>query len=689
VSAPPSPLAAPLTLLEGVGPARATKLAQLGLVSVRDLLLFVPRRLERTGERCTVREAVTRTDGEVSVEVSVLGTLRGLRLFRAGRRRAVLSLDVVDESGALRALFFNQPWQFERLRALAAAQTTVELSGRIGRTKQGPALLVPKVDADPPATRSPELVPVYATTEGLGQELLRGLTARALERFGAELGEPLDAAVLSELELVPLQVAVRELHRPSSPEAFALARRRLVFERLLVLQARLARTRAAREHSHARAVPRSPGGEPELLAALPFAATAGQRRVLGEILADLAQPRAMRRLLQGDVGSGKTVVALLACAAVARAGGQAALLVPTELLAEQHYLGARALLERLGLSAVLLVGSLRAAARRAALAEAASGRAQLVLGTHALLAPDVTFARLGLVVVDEQQRFGVVQKQALLEKRPEANDVHALLMTATPIPRTLALCYYGDLETSLLKERPPGRGRVDTRVVTPAERAKVLRFLRERARAGEGIFWVCPRIVAEESDERDSRAEVASAEDAAKRLRAGELAETGVELVHGRLTSAQRARAVERFKSGAARVLVGTSMIEVGIDVPEATVMVIEGAERFGLSQLHQLRGRVGRSTAPSWCFLLAAGAGSERLRFLERTHDGFEIAEEDLRRRGMGDLVGLRQAGALLEGLEEADLELLLVRRARELLQADAALREHYAGRARDAALV
>ncbi|MSR61449.1 MAG: ATP-dependent DNA helicase RecG [Planctomycetes bacterium] len=688
MSAAPSPLAAPLTTLAGVGPARAGMLAELGLGSVRDLLLFAPRRLERTGERCLVREAVTRTDGEVSV----LGTLRGLRLFRAGRRRAVLSLDVVDESGALRALFFNQPWQFERLRALAAAQKTVELSGRIGNTKQGPALLVPRVDADPPATRAPELVPVYATTAGLGQELLRGLTARALERFGAELAEPLGADVLDELELVPLPAAVRELHRPSSPEAFTVARRRLVFERLLVLQARLARTRAAREHSHARVVPLAPDGEHELLAALPFAATAGQRRVLREVLTDMSQPRAMRRLLQGDVGSGKTVVALLACAAVARAGGQAALLVPTELLAEQHYFGARTLLERLDLRAVLLVGSLRAAARRAALEEAASGRAQLVLGTHALLAPDLAFARLELVVVDEQQRFGVVQKQALLEKRPQANDVHALLMTATPIPRTLALCYYGDLETSLLKERPSGRGAVETRVVTPDARPGVLRFLLERARAGEGIFWVCPRILAEEeaaADARDSRAEVASAEDAARRLRASALAASGVELVHGRLTSAQRAQALERFKRGSARVLVGTSMIEVGLDVPTATVMVIEGAERFGLSQLHQLRGRVGRSQLPGWCFLLATGAGTERLRFLERTHDGFEIAEEDLRRRGMGDLVGLRQAGANLEGLDEADLELELVRRARELLLSDALLRAHYADRARDAALV
>ncbi|NOT29621.1 MAG: hypothetical protein HOP15_04130 [Planctomycetes bacterium] len=351
---------------------------------------------------------------------------------------------------------------------------------------------------------------------------------------------------------------------------------------------------------------------------------------------------------------------------------------------------------------MLVSGSQRAAARRAALAELASGRAQLAIGTHALLAPDVRFARLDLCVIDEQQRFGVAEKQSLLEK---SVDVHALLMTATPIPRTLALCYYGDLDTSLLAERPPGRGSLETRVVTQGERAEVMRHLLERTHAGERVFWVCPRILGAQAgragaqpdsqpegeleSEHEGREESASAEETFARLGRGELARTGLELLHGRLSPERRAQAIARFRSGAAAVLVTTSMVEVGVDVPEATVMVIEGAERFGLAQLHQLRGRVGRSHRPSWCFLFGAADALPRLRFLEQCADGFALAEEDLRRRGMGALAGLRQSGENLEGLGEPELDLALVQRARALVRGNAALRAHYLGEGRDVALV
>jgi ATP-dependent DNA helicase RecG len=693
-----------LTSLAGVGPARAAALARLGLTSVRGLLLLVPRRVELSGRRCTARAAATLVPGQGSDEVAVLGTLRGLRLFRAGRRRSVLSLEIVDESGALRALFFNQPWLFERLRALAAAGTRVELAGRIGRAKHGPALLAPRIDDDPPAERVERLVPVYPSTEGVGQELLARLIAQALERSAELVHELLPQSELEALGLPPLDEAVRGVHQPVSREEFARARRRLGFERLLVLQARLARNSAGRAGARARALRLSEDERRALLARLPFTPTAGQARVLAEIFDDLARERPMRRLLQGEVGAGKTLVALAACAAVAQRGGQAALLVPTELLGEQHFLGLGPALARFGLRAVLLSGSQRAAARRAALAELESGRAQLAIGTHALLGPGVRFARLDLCVIDEQQRFGVAQKQALLEK---GADVHALLMTATPIPRTLALCYYGDLETSLLAERPPGRGPLVTRVAAESERAEIERFLAERARAGERAFWVCPRILpgaelsdgpesagasvseAEAEAEGESRADSASAEETFARLQRGLLAQTGLELMHGRLAPEKRAQAIERFRSGAAAVLVATSMVEVGVDVPEATVMVIEGAERFGLAQLHQLRGRVGRSHRPSWCFLFGAPEALERLRFLEGCADGFVLAEEDLRRRGMGDLAGLRQAGENLEGLDSEDLDLALVQRARALVRASPALGAHDFGAEPGAALV
>ena len=676
----------PLTRLKGVGPARAASLARLGLATVRDLLFLIPRRLEEPGERASASEAGAR----VGATVAVRGRLRALRLFRAGRRRSVLSLDLADETGAIRALFFNQPWLFERLRALSTAGTEVELTGRVGTTKQGPALLAPRLGVEATETDA-GLLPVYPLSEGLGQTFVRRLVQAALEAEGALLRDPLDETARAELELPSLPEAVEAVHRPTSLAGFERGRARLVFERLLGLQARLARATELAAGAAARPVVLDAAARAALVAGLPFEPTAGQRTVLGEILDDLARTRPMRRLLQGEVGAGKTAVALAACVAVARAGGQAALLAPTELLSEQHLYGLTPSLERFGVRAVLLTGSLRARERRAALEELASGRTGLAIGTHALFSPDVRFARLDLVVIDEQQRFGVAQKRALLEK---GRDVHALLMTATPIPRTLALCFYGDLDTSLLRERPPGRGPVETRVLTDDGRDELLGFLDQRASAGERVFWVCPRIEEDAesgaSDDGESRAQTASAEAAFAELRAGPLAAFGVELLHGRVPSARRAEHVERFRSGASRVLVATSMVEVGVDVPQATVMVIEGAERFGLAQLHQLRGRVGRSPRPSWCFLVADDEGaSERLRFLEQCGDGFAIAEEDLRRRGMGDLAGLRQAGENLEGLADPELDFERVRRARELVRRDPELCRFYLARAPGAELV
>jgi ATP-dependent DNA helicase RecG len=381
------------------------------------------------------------------------------------------------------------------------------------------------------------------------------------------------------------------------------------------------------------------------------------------------------------VGSGKTLIGLHAALAVCLKGGQAALLAPTEILAEQHYLGLRAGLERAGLRTGLLTGSLPRDEQREARRALESGSIQVAVGTHALFAEGVRFARLDLAIIDEQQRFGVAQKRALLEK---GRDVHLLLMTATPIPRTLALSLYGDLEQSVLDESPPGRGGVRTKVVSSSKRGRLLRFLAERLQEEERVFWVCPRIGASTDEARDenddeNESEVGAAEHAFAGLRRSFDA-FGVELVHGGVPSEERARRIGRFRTGEARLLVGTSVLEVGVDVPEATVMVIEGAERFGLAQLHQLRGRVGRGAKPAWCFLLGEAAGLERMRLLEATCDGFAIAEEDLRRRGMGDLAGLRQAGVNVEGLSDPFVDLELVRHARRLVRADRRLLERYA---------
>jgi ATP-dependent DNA helicase RecG len=643
-----------LTSLPGVGPARAERLERLGLASVRDLLVLVPRGLVRQGGRVTAADAAA----SVGERVSVVGTLSAPSLFRRGRRRSVLSANLVDETGKLKVLFFNQPWLLEKLRGLSESGAEVELYGQVVESKSGPALSSPRIaDDERPLPAPGTILPLYDLTDGIGQEFLRRLACAAAVEHADALDEPLSP---EERDGLPaLDEAVRELHVPSGEEAFRAACRRLALERHLVVQARLLDRRARAARGRARAVTLDAGALAGLHAALPLRPTAGQDAVMTEVLADLARTRPMRRLLQGDVGSGKTLVALHALAVASRAGGQAALLVPTEILAAQHHRSLAPWLAEAGLAPVLVTGSRAAAERRRAAAELADGSARVAIGTHALLQEGVAFRRLDLVVIDEQQRFGVDQKRTLLDK---GEDVHALFMTATPIPRTLALSLYGDLDVSILAEKPGGRGELSTHVVPPEKRARMLGFLDERMQAGERVFWVCPRI---EGEEEDAAAEVVQRE-----LAGGRLRPHGVELVHGRLAADERATRLERFRSGAARLLVGTTIVEVGVDVPEATVMVIEGAHRFGLAQLHQLRGRVGRGPRPSWCFLLGPETGCDRLRFLETTDDGFRIAEEDLRVRGMGELAGSRQSGRDVEGLEDPGVDLDLVLRARALVR-------------------
>ncbi|MFM7281770.1 MAG: ATP-dependent DNA helicase RecG, partial [Planctomycetia bacterium] len=457
--------------------------------------------------------------------------------------------------------------------------------------------------------------------------------------------------------LPPLPQAVRELHQPRDWPHFETARARVRLEALLALAAAEHERELRRQKSRALLVESGPKALAAVLEALPFELTAGQRTVLDEIAADLASGKPMRRLLQGDVGCGKTLVGLAAAMLVARSGAQTAFLAPTELLAEQHFDGQRAMLARFGLHAVCLTGSLKAAERRSVLAQLESGMADIAFGTHALFSQDVRYRQLALAVIDEQQRFGVLQRQNLFDK---GHAVHALLMSATPIPRTLALALYGDLDTSILRERPRGRGQVTTRWLRGKEREKLPAFLDQRLSAGERVYWVTPRIGEEGEQESVRESGQASAEAARERLAGTALARFGIELVHGRLDAAERSARLQRFRTGEVQILVATTVIEVGVDVPQATVLVVESAERLGLAQLHQLRGRVGRGTQDSWCLLFGDSTARERFAALERTSDGFEIAEEDLRQRGMGDLLWVRQAG--MGALEpQAELELLL----------------------------
>lgn len=653
----------PLTDLAGVGPVREARLARLGLVDIRDLLFFLPRDLERWETRRPIDDVGTLT-GE---RVRVGGCITALRLTRMPRRRSLVRVTVQDESGEIDGLFFNQPWIREQL----AKGDEIEFEGRVVDAK-GPALAAPKVgSAKRPLPAAGTLSPRYRLTEGVGQDFLARLCQEVSDEHADALREVLPQEVRANLCVPPLAEAVREVHRPASEPDFAAARRRLALEPLLALQVRILERSGRQREGRARDLTLDAASRARVLGYFPFEFTSAQARVTQELEQDLARTVPMRRLLQGDVGSGKTALALYAAIAVAGAGGQVGFMAPTEVLAEQHYYGLAPVLAKAGLQAGLLTGSLPRSARKKLLRELLAGEIHVLFGTHAMFSTDVTFARLDLCVIDEQHRFGVGQRAALVAK---GEEVHTLLLTATPIPRTLALTVYGDLDVSILDELPPGRGSLRTRWVRGQKRHDIVAFLEGRLEAGEQAYWVCPRIGDEDRVRGSALARHA-------KLSAGPLAAHGVEVVHGGLDAEVRAERLERFRAGDVRMLVATTVIEVGIDVPAATVMVIEEAERLGLAQLHQLRGRVGRGPGDSWCLLCGAQAAAARFELLESTRDGFRIAEEDLARRGMGELAGLRQSGAGSEGLEDAWLDPELLLAARDLVRTRPEVRQHYSG--------
>jgi len=660
--------------LAGVGPARAAKLADAGIRTVRDLLRVLPLRLDIATAIVPISAAPAAGRGRAAVRVA--GTILRTSLARFGRR-SILRVVLEDPTGRIEARFHNQPW----LQRALAVGARLDILGVLDGSPAG--FTSPRIGREgKPLPSAGTLALVYPALGGLSGDFVAGLCREAALRCAADEPEPVARADLDLLGVPPLPRALLDLHAPATVAGFEAARGRIALERMLELQARLHVRRLRASAGAALRADTSPERRARAAAAFPFVFTAAQARVAREIADDLARARPMRRLLQGDVGSGKTAIGAFAAFLTAWSGGQCAFLAPTELLSEQHHMGLAPLLERAGLTSGYLSGSLTARARRSVLARLADGSLDVVFGTHALFSRDVVYRRLALAIVDEQHRFGVAQRGELFDK---GVDAHVLLMSATPIPRTLALAWYGDLDTSHLDEKPPGRGTLTTRWVRGAKE-DVESLLLERARARERIFWVVPRIGEAEADfdvasVSGRRAE--TAEERHARLLVSPLAEFGIELVHGRMKAAERARRLARFRAGEVRTLVATTVIEVGVDVPEATVLVVEGAERLGLAQLHQLRGRVGRGTQPSWCLLLGADSARMRFQVLERTSDGFEIAEEDLRLRGMGDLGGHRQAGANSEGLEEWGSDMALFHAAQRLIAEDARVREWYAERA------
>ena len=638
----PDVLARPVETLPGVGPAVRRKLGRLGIATVGDVLAHRPRRYESAAEERTIAELFGDEEAVLDVVVRRASSRRRGRLH-------ILTAHVTDATGEIRATWFNQPW----LEARLLSGTRLRLRGKQNRF----GFQVASYDIGETAETA-DFAPVYPSTADLAQKTLRSVAdaALALARDG---GEPLPARTRAG-EALPLRAdALVRLHHPRSESEAEEARRRLALDELLTLQLALRRRAAEREVLVAEPLP----PPAELVAAyrgvLPFTLTQAQEQAIGEIDADLARSTPMQRLLQGDVGSGKTAVALYTLLRAVEGGRQGALMVPTETLAEQHFLTIEGLCAALGVRVALLTSSLAARERRAAHQLVASGDVGVAVGTHALIQREVEFADLAVAVVDEQHRFGVEQRAALAEGR----SPHVLHMTATPIPRTLALTVYGDLAVSELATPPADRKPIVTRWVTEERSAEAYSRLRRHLDDGRQAYVVCPLV--EGSETTIARA----AESEAERLRANELRGYRVGCVHGRLKTADRRAAMSAFTAGELDVLVATTVIEVGVDVPNATIMIVQEADRFGLAQLHQLRGRVGRGAEQSYCLLVSRSrdelseAAIERLDALVTTTDGFELAERDLEIRGEGQLVGARQSGL-------TDLRFTRLRADRDLLE-------------------
>ena len=633
----------PLDALPGVGPALRGRLAKLGLRTVGDLLLHRPFRYEDPAEE----RAIADLFGED--EVAIAGTVVQATLRRARGRMTILKARIRDEGGQVTAVWFNQPWLESRLRP----GTSIRLRGAL----RGGEFHVRSHDLGD-AAETADYAPVYPASEDVTPKKLRELVLAALPEVRA-FGDPLPARLRAD-EGLPLHAdALAAVHRPRDRDQAEEGRRRLAYDELLALQLGLARRGREREAAVAPAL--APPGDLILRyrRALPFALTPEQEGAIRELDEDLARPVPMQRLLQGDVGSGKTVVALYALLRAVENGRQGALMAPTETLAEQHFLTVEALCAELGVRAVLLTSALKASEHAAARAALASGEAQVAVGTHALIQEDVAFADLAVAVVDEQHRFGVEQRKALAEGR----SPHVLHMTATPIPRTLALTLYGDLRVSEISRPPANRKPIVTAWVTEERASEAYTRLRTHLAEGRQAYVVCPLV--EESQTSVARA----AEGEAERLRRAELQGFRVGCLHGRLKPADRRELMARFKAGELDVLVATTVIEVGVDVPNATIMIVQEADRFGLAQLHQLRGRVGRGGEQSYCLLVSRArdeltdGARARLQALVDTTDGFELAERDLELRGEGQLLGTRQSGL-------SDLRFTRLRADRDLLE-------------------
>lgn len=618
-----------ITVLKGIGAARAKLFEKVGVTTVWDLLTYYPRGYEDRTKIVPIFEAYD--SQTVCIKATVFSAVSERRISKT---LSLYSVELVDESGRMQATWFNNKY----IKSSIKKGDTYIFYGRIRRVGARKCIENPIFEqAGKKQLVTGKIVPLYPLTEGLTQKNVQSATAQALDALG-EVEESLPRSLRTAYGLVPLQQAIADIHYPADFDAYEQARRRLVFDELLSLSLSLAKikkskTACRREHTI------DPSCMDTFIDSLPYALTRAQRVVLDEICIDLASHTPMNRLVQGDVGSGKTVVAAAAMYAVAKNGCQAALMAPTELLARQHY---DSFVKMMGgrLSVCLLTGSMSQAEKNAAYAAIQSGQADLIIGTHAIIQSNVEFHNLALVVTDEQHRFGVVHRDAITQK---GDNPHVMVMSATPIPRTLALILYGDLDISIIDELPPGRKTVATYAVGESMRARIYAFMKKHVDNGRQIYIVCPLI--EETEQTDLKNVVDYTETLSKKV----FPSYRIGLLHSRLAAAEKEMLMLRFKNGEVDILVSTTVIEVGVDVPNATVMVVENAERFGLSQLHQLRGRVGRGSEQSFCILFNQSDGEvakKRMEIMCASNDGFYISEQDLQLRGPGDFFGTKQHG-------------------------------------------
>jgi ATP-dependent DNA helicase RecG len=649
------PLSAGITDLPGVGPGRQKLLGNLGIRTVADLLLYPPQRYIDCKATVRISDLV---HGEIQ---TIAGEVLSVEVRRTGRKTLAIAR-VRDETAAVKCVWFNQPYLKNSLKR----GDTYVLSGQVKIDRFGTALIHPEFEkTGDKQLHTGRVVPVYRLLPGLGQRVMRRLVDAALVSFAHEVRDPVPPRLRDDLGLVSLGEALGALHFPEDLEHAGRARRRLAFDEMLLFQTLFARARMEARGTRPRRDAGDGGadgpGYDDLVSSLAFELTSSQQAVLREVLADLAGPHPMRRLIQGDVGCGKTVIASLGAVSACASGGQVALMCPTELLAEQHYATMEKLLGGFGYRVALLTGGLGAGEQARVLAGLADASINMVVGTHSLFSGRVEFSGLSLVVVDEEQRFGVLQRARLIAKAPDADF---LAISATPIPRTLALTAYGDLDISVVDQLPPGRGRHTTMLVPEAESGAALREFASRIKAGEQAFYICPVL-------EEGSLGLTGVETAKRSVESLLGSRVSVGLITGRTGRDERQATINAFVAGDLGCIVATSVLEVGIDVPRATLLVVQEADRFGLSQLHQMRGRVQRSSHDSRSYFIVPESASERalarLRVLEGNYDGFDIAEQDLMLRGPGDIIGKRQHGVPDLRFTSLPEDLDLLRAARE----------------------